>query len=125
MSDIQFVKAVISRLQQCLIVTLPNTLYSKTLEDLQESVLKQVSEFRPKGVLIDCSAVDIMDEFEFEALKKINLSISIMGASCVFVRIKPWVVSSLINLGVNTSHFPVAFDLEEALNQFHQADQKS
>jgi rsbT antagonist protein RsbS len=120
MSDIQFVKAVISKLQQCLIVTLPNTLHSKTLQDLQESVLKQVGEFRPKGVLIDCSAVDLMDEFEFESLKKINSAISIMGARCIFVQLKPWVVSSLINLGVDTAHFPVAFDLEEALHQFHK-----
>jgi rsbT antagonist protein RsbS len=118
MSDIQYVKAVISKLHQCLIVTLPSTLHSKTLSDLQESVLKQVSDLRPKGVIIDCSAVEMMDEFEFDSLKKVNSAISIMGTTCKFVSLRPWVVSSLIYLGVDTDRLPVAFDLEEALSQF-------
>jgi hypothetical protein len=44
-----------------------------------------------------------------------------MGTTCKFVSLRPWVVSSLIYLGVDTDRLPVAFDLEEALGQFSKS----
>jgi len=100
---------------QYLIATIQSALSDADLVQLRDGIVLQVGKFRSRGVIIDVTALDVMDSFATRTLRDIAQMIRLRGAETVIVGIQPEVAFSLVQLGLNLAGVATALDLEEGL----------
>ena len=100
---------------QYLIATIQSALSDADLVQLRDGIVLQVGKLRSRGVIIDVTALDVMDSFATRTLRDIAQMIRLRGAETVIVGIQPEVAFSLVQLGTNLAGVATALDLEEGL----------
>ena len=85
------------------------------LSQLEDDVARKVGRFRSHGVLIDVSALDVMDSFATRTLSGIAYTARLRGAETVVVGIQPAVAFAMIQLGLSLRNVAAALDLEEGM----------
>ena len=100
---------------QYLIATIQSALSDADLLQLRDGIVQQVSKFRARGVIIDVTALDVMDSFATRTLRDISQMIRLRGAETVIVGIQPEVAFAMVQLGLNLAGVATALDLEEGL----------
>jgi rsbT antagonist protein RsbS len=68
-----------------------------------------------RGVVIDVSALDVLDSFATRTLRNIAEIARLRGAETVIVGIQPEVAMAMVQLGVDLGGTETALDLEEGL----------
>src|SRR5579863_8184016 len=82
---------------------------------MRDALAEQVGRFRSRGVLVDVTALDVMDSFAARTLSDIANMIRLRGAETVIVGIQPEVAFSMVQLGLKLESVATALDLEEGL----------
>lgn len=100
---------------QYLIATIQSALSDADLLQLRDGIVQQVGKLRSRGVIIDVTALDVMDSFATRTLRDIAQMIHLRGAETVIVGIQPEVAFSMVHLGLNLAGVSTALDLEEGL----------
>lgn len=100
---------------QFLIATIQAALSDADLLQLRGLLIHQVVRFRSLGVIVDVTAMDVMDSFASRMLLEISNMIRLRGADTVIVGIQPDVALAMVQLGLTLSDIPTALDLEEGL----------
>lgn len=98
-----------------LVASVQATLTDTDTLQLQDDIVRQVGEFRSRGVIIDVTAVDVMDSFVTRTLRNIAHMTRLRGAETVIVGIQPEVAFSMVQLGMTLEDVYCALDLEEGL----------
>jgi rsbT antagonist protein RsbS len=104
----------ILKLSSVLIVTMQEASDSD-LSQLKSDRADKVGRFRSHGVVIDVSAVDVMDSFATRTLESIAHATRLRGAETVVVGIQPEVAFAMIQLGLSLDDVATALDLEEGM----------
>ncbi len=112
--------SAINLIEGCLILTLPSELNDKGIAEFGNSLLDRIKSFRARGIIIDFSAVDILDSREFKQLADISLMTDLLGVKSVFVGISPGIVISLLDLSVKTDGITSFLSMEDALEYFKE-----
>jgi len=84
-------------------------------EQLQDDLMNRVGTFRSKGIIVDVTAVDVMDSFAARSLRTIAHMTNLRGAETVVVGIQPEVAFAMVQLGMTFEDVHTALDLEEGL----------
>ena len=71
------------------------------------------AKFRSRGVIVDVTALDVMDSFASRTLRDIAHMIRLRGAETVIVGIQPEVAFAMVQLGLTLEGVTTALDLEE------------
>jgi rsbT antagonist protein RsbS len=100
---------------QFLIATIQAALSDADLVQLRSALVHQVVRFRSLGVIVDVTAMDVMDSFASRTLLEISRMIRLRGADTVIVGIQPEVAFAMVQLGLTLEDIPTALDLEEGL----------
>ena len=98
-----------------LIATIQAALSDADLIKLQDALVAQVGKYRSKGVIIDVTALDVMDSFATRTLRSIAHMIKLRGAETVICGIQPEVAFAMVQLGLTLEGISTALDLEEGL----------
>ncbi len=98
-----------------LIATVQVALSDTELLGLKDELARRVGSARARGVIIDVTALDVMDSFGTRTLRAIAQSIRLRGAETVIVGIQPEVAFAMVQLGLSLSGVTTALDLEEGL----------
>jgi rsbT antagonist protein RsbS len=98
-----------------LIATIQSALTDADLVQLRDSLVEQVGRYRSRGVIVDVTALDVMDSFASRTLRDIAQMIKLRGAETVIVGIDPDVALAMVRLGLNLEGVPTSLDLEEGL----------
>lgn len=98
-----------------LIASIQSELSDEDLLRLRGDLVKQVSKFRSTGVIIDVTALDVMDSFATRTLRSIAHMVRLRGAETVIVGIQPEVAFAMVQLGLKLEDIATALDLEEGL----------
>jgi rsbT antagonist protein RsbS len=98
-----------------LIATIQAALSDADLENLRRSLVQQVVKFRSQGVIVDVTAMDVMDSYASRTLREIAHMIRLRGAETVIVGIQPEVAFAMVQLGLTLEDVATALDLEEGL----------
>jgi rsbT antagonist protein RsbS len=98
-----------------LIVSLQESLSDRDLAQLKDDVAEKVGVARARGLIIDLSALDVMDSFATRTLRNIAHTTRLRGAETVIVGIQPEVAFAMIQLGLDLEGVATALDLEEGL----------
>lgn len=98
-----------------LIATVQSALSDREVLQLQDDLTERVGTFRSQGVILDVTALDIMDSFVSRAFRAMALMARLKGAETVIVGIQPEVAFALVQLGLTLEGVNTALDLEEGL----------
>ena len=82
---------------------------------LQDDVMVQVGRFRSRGIIVDVTAIDVMDSFAARSLRTIAHMTRLRGADTVIVGLQPEVAFAMVQLGLAFDDMHTALDLEEGL----------
>ena len=98
-----------------LIATIQAALTDTDVLQLQDDVMAQVTRHRSRGIIVDVTALDVMDSFVSRSLRGIAHMTRLRGAETVIVGIQPEVAFAMVQLGMNFEDVHTALDLEEGL----------
>jgi rsbT antagonist protein RsbS len=83
---------------------------------LQDDLMEGVGRYRSKGIIVDVTALDLMDSFAGRTLRTIAHMTRLRGAVTVIVGIQPEVAFAMVQLGMSLEEVDTALDLEEGLS---------
>jgi rsbT antagonist protein RsbS len=99
-----------------LLVTIQIDLYDRLALHLEEDLVNMVEKTSAKGVLIDISAVSIVDSFMGRILGNIASMSKLLDAQTVVVGMQPAVAITLVELGLPLNGVSTALDVEKGMN---------
>lgn len=98
-----------------LLVTIQVDLYDRLAENLEADLVHMVRKTGSRGVLIDISAVSIIDSFMGRILGNIAMMTKILDAETVVVGMQPAVAITLIELGLPLKGVHSALNVERGM----------
>jgi rsbT antagonist protein RsbS len=98
-----------------LIASIQAALTDEDLKSLRDGLVLQVGQFRSRGVIVDVTALDVMDSFAVRTLRDLAHMTRLRGAETVIVGIQPEVAFAMTQLGLRLEGVAAALDLEEGL----------
>jgi rsbT antagonist protein RsbS len=98
-----------------LIASIQTALTDADLRLLQDDLVKRVSIVRSRGVIIDVTALDVLDSFACCTLSGIAHMTRLRGAETVIVGIQPEVAFAMVQMGLRFEGVATTLDLEEGL----------
>src|SRR5712691_4284178 len=98
-----------------LIASIQSALTDADLSQLREALIARVGKYRARGVIVDVTALDVMDSFAVRTLRDIAHMAKLRGAETVIVGIQPDVAVAMVQLGVTLENEATVLDLEEGL----------
>jgi rsbT antagonist protein RsbS len=98
-----------------LIASIQTALSDTDMLDLRDDLLQKAGTLRSKGIIVDVTALDVMDSFASRSLRAIAHMANLRGARTVMVGIQPEVAFAMVQLGLNLEGVHTALDLEEGL----------
>ena len=98
-----------------LIATVQSALSDEDLLQLRDAIVQKVGQVRSRGVIVDVTALDVMDSFATRTFRDIAQMIRLRGADTVIVGIQPEVAFTLVQLGMRLEGIATALDLEEGI----------
>jgi len=99
-----------------LLVTIQVDLYDQLAENLESDLIHTIKKHSSKGVLIDISAVSIIDSFMGRILGNIAIMSKIMDAQTVVVGMQPAVAITLVELGLPLNGVISALNVERGMD---------
>lgn len=100
---------------QYLIASVQSALTDADLMQLRDAIAQRVGKFRSRAVIVDVTALDVMDSFAVRTLRDIAHMTQLRGAETVIVGIQPEVAFAMVQLGLALKGIATALDLEEGL----------
>lgn len=97
-------------------VTIQVDLYDQLAENLESDLINTINKHNSKGVLIDISAVSIIDSFMGRILGNIAVMSKIMDAQTVVVGMQPAVAITLVELGLSLNGVISALNVEKGMD---------
>ena len=98
-----------------LIASVQAALTDSDTERLRYDLMERVSRFRAQGIIVDVTAIDVMDSFAARSLRTIAHMTRLRGADTVIVGLQPEVAFAMVQLGLMFDDMYTALDLEEGL----------
>lgn len=106
----------ILKMSDFLLVTIQVDLYDQLAENLESDLIHTIKKHSSKGVLIDISAVSIIDSFMGRILGNIAIMSKIMDAQTVVVGMQPAVAITLVELGLPLNGVISALNVERGMD---------
>jgi rsbT antagonist protein RsbS len=98
-----------------LIASIQTALSDTDVLQLRDDLLERAGTLRSTGIIVDVTALDVMDSFASRSLRAIAHMANLRGAQTVMVGIQPEVAFAMVQLGLNLEGVHTALDLEEGL----------
>jgi rsbT antagonist protein RsbS len=108
-------KIPILKMGPFLLVTIQVDLYDRLALNLESDLIQMVNKMGSRGVLIDISAVNIVDSFMGRILGNIASMSRILDAQTVVVGMQPAVAITLVELGLPLNGVRTALNVEKGM----------
>jgi rsbT antagonist protein RsbS len=115
----------ILRMGPFLLVTIQVDMHDRLALTLQDDLTNQIVQHGARGVLIDISALEMVDSFIGRVLGNIASMSRILDAKTVVVGMQPAVAITLVELGLSLPGVQTALNVEKGmllLQRAHQAE---
>jgi len=105
-----------------LLVSIQVDMHDQLALTLQDDLTERIRATSARGVLIEISALDIVDSFIGRMIATISSLASVMDATTVVVGMQPAVAITLVELGLNLTGVRTALNVERGMALLRQAD---
>jgi rsbT antagonist protein RsbS len=111
----------ILKLGEFLLVSVQVDMHDQLAMALQEDLTEKIVASRARGVLIDISALDIVDSFIGRMLGNIASMSRVLDAETVVVGMAPAVAITLVELGLSLPGVRTALNVEKGMELLRRA----
>jgi rsbT antagonist protein RsbS len=115
----------ILRMGSTLLVTIQVDMQDQTAMALQDDLADRIAKTGADGVMIDISALEIVDSFVGRMLASISGIARILSATTVVVGMQPAVAITLVELGLSLDGVKTALNVERGLALLERARKES
>ncbi len=120
----------ILKIGDVLIASIQVALHDASAVQFKDDLLQQIHDTKARGVIIDLTAIDVVDSFIGRMIADIASMSGLMGAKVILTGLQPAVAITLVELGLELQGVLTALNLEKGLammqsesstqNQMHQ-----
>jgi rsbT antagonist protein RsbS len=107
-----------------LIASIQSALSDSEVLGLQQNLLELVGRYRARGVVVDVTAMDVIDTYATRSLRTVAQTTRLRGAEMVVVGIQPDVAFAMAQFGLSMDGVHTALDLEEGLEVLDNLTEK-
>jgi rsbT antagonist protein RsbS len=111
----------ILRMGEFLLVTIQVDMHDRLAMTLQDDLTNAIQRSGAKGVLIDISALEMVDSFIGRMIANISGMARILDASAVVVGMQPAVAITLVELGLSLAGVQTALNVERGMERLRSA----
>ena len=111
----------ILRMGRTLLVTIQVDMEDQIALGLQDDLSAMIERTSARGVLIDISALEIVDSFIGRMLASISGIARVLGAATVVVGMRPAVAITLVELGLTLEGVKTALNVERGMRMLEAA----
>jgi rsbT antagonist protein RsbS len=105
----------ILKMGRCLLVSIQVDMHDRLAMTLQDDLTTRIAETNASGVLIDISALEIVDSFIGRMLANIAAMARVLDALTVVVGMRPAVAITLVELGLSLPGVRTALNVEKGM----------
>ena len=105
----------ILRMGEFLLVTIQVDMHDRLATVLTDDLANRISATRARGVLIDISALDMVDSFIARMFGTIAQMARVLGAETALVGMQPSVAITLVEMGVAMTGVRTALNMEKGM----------
>jgi rsbT antagonist protein RsbS len=109
----------ILKIGKCLLVTIQVDMHDRLALALQDDLTTKIVATRARGVMIDISALEIVDSFIGRMLNNIAAMSRVLDADTVIVGMRPAVAITLVELGLSLTGVRTALNVDRGLALIH------
>jgi rsbT antagonist protein RsbS len=109
-------KIPILKMGTFLLVTIQVDMHDRLAITLQEDLTDRIASTSAQGVLIDISALEVVDSFIGRMLGNIAAMSRVLDAETVVVGMRPAVAITLVELGLSLRGVRTALNVEKGMN---------
>ncbi len=111
----------ILKLHDFLLVSIQVDMHDQLAISLQDSLTESIVRERARGVIVDISALDVVDSFIGRTLGNIASMSRILDAETVVVGMRPAVAITLVELGLSLPGIRTALNVDKGMEMLRQA----
>jgi rsbT antagonist protein RsbS len=111
----------ILKMGQFLLVSVQVDMHDRLALTLQDDLTSRIVSDRARGVLIDISALEVVDSFIGRMLGNLAAMSRVLDAETVVVGMRPAVAITLVELGMSLSGVRTALNVERAMDMLQTA----
>jgi rsbT antagonist protein RsbS len=82
---------------------------------LRDDLAERVGRYRVRGIVVDVTALDVIDSFVARSLRSIAVTARLRGAETVIAGIQPEVAIAMVQFDLNLEPLQTALDIDEAI----------
>jgi rsbT antagonist protein RsbS len=98
----------------CLVAVIQHDLSDPEVLQFRDELGDEISRHRSHAVVIDVSALDVIDSFFARALRSIAIAAKLKGAETFIVGIQPDVAIAMVHFRLDLSPLKTALNLDDA-----------
>jgi rsbT antagonist protein RsbS len=105
----------ILKMGDCLLVSIQVDMHDRLALQLQDDLTSRIASTAARGVLIDISALEVVDSFIGRMLGSIAAMSRVLDAQTVVVGMRPAVAITLVELGMSLDGVRTALNVEKGM----------
>ena len=113
--------AAIYAVEGVLLVSITSDIIDTDIIDLQEALSTRIADTECRGVVVDISALEIVDTFVGRVLAQLTSVARLLDAETYVVGMRPAVAMTLVELGMYLPENHTALTLSHALDKMRQS----
>jgi rsbT antagonist protein RsbS len=105
----------ILKIEEFLVASVQVELYDKSAVMFKENLLERIYETKAKGLILDLTAVEVVDSFMGRIITEVGAMAGLMGTHVVITGLQPAVAITLVELGLELQGVHTALNLEKGI----------
>lgn len=115
-------KIAILKIGRFLLVSIQVDMHDRMALEFQDDLSQAIVHHRSRGVLIDISALEIVDSFIGRLLANIAKTARLLDAETVVVGMRPAVAITMVELGLSLTGVKTALNAEDGMQLLEERD---
>jgi rsbT antagonist protein RsbS len=115
----------ILKIGDILIASIQVALHDASAVQFKDDLLQKIHDTRARGVIIDLTALDVVDSFIGRLIADIAAMAALMGTRVVLTGLQPAVAITLVELGLELPRVLTALNLEKGLTMMQRLTEES